>query len=204
MNTPQRSDEPLVDLLIKEATEGLSSEERAELAKLTYRFPSMDTHFAEDTVAALTLALVGKGERIPGGLRDSILGEADFPHTGSKPVSLDDARFRRDRKGLTTAAVSSTAGWWTAAAAFVLAVAGWWPRLATDSAQMANQSPVETRQELLASGHAIRASWTPAVAAPGEGEPLVGDVVFDPVSQRGFLTFRGIPANDPRLAQYQL
>jgi hypothetical protein len=29
-------------------------------------------------------------------------------------------------------------------------------------------------------------------------------VVFDPVQQIGFLRFRGIPANDPRLEQYQL
>ncbi len=28
--------------------------------------------------------------------------------------------------------------------------------------------------------------------------------MFDPVTQQGYLRFRGIPANDPRLEQYQL
>ena len=33
---------------------------------------------------------------------------------------------------------------------------------------------------------------------------LTGDVVFDPVTQRGYLRFRNLPANDPRRGQYQL
>jgi hypothetical protein len=42
-------------------------------------------------------------------------------------------------------------------------------------------------------------------AGPGaDGAALTGDVVFDPATQRGFLLFHDIPANDPRLARYQL
>ena len=203
MNTPQRKDDAFLDLLIKEATEGLSSDERYELGLLTQRFPSLDTHFAEDTIGALTVGMIGKGERMPLGLEDRIIASAA---EWSAPTQIASARARRDQKKVARAPIPSSAGWWSAAAALVLAVAGWWPRLMNDpvngpAAMVANQTPVEVRQELLESGRAIRASWTPAAA---EAEPLVGDVVFDPVSQRGFLTFRGIPANDPRLAQYQL
>jgi hypothetical protein len=206
-STDEYSDE-LVDLLIKDATEGLTEEEKKELHMLQYEFPDFDAQFADDAMAALSLAMVGRGERLPRHLRDNILDAANAPDAvGAEEdniASLEAARAlknsRKERQGLTRIVAPGTAGWWTAAAAFVLAVAGWWPRLMDDTSQMtANQEP--TRQELLASGHAIRASWTPAAAADA---PLVGDVVFDPVSQRGFLTFRGIPKNDPRLAQYQL
>jgi len=199
-NSTEYSDE-LVDLLIKDATEGLTDEEKKELNMLTYEFSDFDTQFADDAMAALTLAMVGRGERLPRHLRDNILDATDEPNAvvDDNIASLEAARSRKEQKRLTRTVAASSAGWWTAAAAFVLAVAGWWPRLASDTSQMtASREP--TRQELLASGHAIRASWTPAAA----DQPLVGDVVFDPVSQRGFLTFRGIPKNDPRLAQYQL
>ena len=203
MNSPDRHDNQLIDLLIKEATEGLTAEERAELTPQTRRSPNVDARFAEDTIAALSVALVGKRERMPAGLRDRILAAAA---NSSDAVDIDSARERRNRNNnLKQSAATSTAGWWTAAAAFVLAIAGWWPRLAPQPEQdqvAASRTPVEIRQELLTSGHAIRASWSPADAAAGE--PLTGDVVFDPVTQRGFLTFRGIPTNDPRLAQYQL
>lgn len=211
MSAPNSTDEysdELVDLLIKDATEGLTDEEKKELHMLQYEFPDFDAQFADDAMAALSLAMVGRGERLPRHLRDNILDAANAPDSVSADedniASLEAARAlknsRKERQGLTRIVAPGTAGWWTAAAAFVLAVAGWWPRLTNDTSQMAaTQEP--TRQELLASGHAIRASWTPATAADA---PLVGDVVFDPVSQRGFLTFRGIPKNDPRLAQYQL
>ena len=201
------SDE-LVDLLIKDATEGLTEEEKKELYMLQYEFPDFDSEFADDAMAALSLAMVGRGERLPRHLRDNILDAANAPNSldadDENVASLDVQRRKqqahKEQKRLSRARATSSAGWWTAAAAFVLAVAGWWPRLSTDPSQVvASNEP--TRQELLASGHAIRASWTPADAAE---QPLVGDVVFDPVSQRGFLTFRGIPKNDPRLAQYQL
>jgi hypothetical protein len=210
MNTPERSDNHLLDLLIKEATEGLTTDEKNELRQLSYQLPDVDAHFAEDTIALLSLALIGKGDRIPGGLRDRILAVDEPAANDSDPMldPMDDLAIarqkRNERSSLIKAAATSTAGWWTAAAALVLAVAGWWPRIVNDPGQMvASRSPVEVREELLASGRAIRASWSPA-AAPESGEPLVGDVVFDPVTQRGFLTFRGIPRNDPRLAQYQL
>jgi hypothetical protein len=205
------SDE-LIDLLIKDATEGLTEEEKKELNMLQYEFPDFDVQFADDAVAALSLAMVGRGERLPRHLRDNILDAANAPNSmiteETEVASFEAARQRQEarkqpkRQSRTISASAGSAGWWAAAAALVLAVAGWWPRLTTNPNQQmaaANQEP--TRQELLASGHAIRASWTPADA---EAQPLVGDVVFDPVSQRGFLTFRGIPKNDPRLAQYQL
>src|SRR6185295_19400023 len=57
----------------------------------------------------------------------------------------------------------------------------------------------EARKAMLAEKSTLQVSLTAA-----SDKPLTGDVVFDPVRQIGFLRFQGIPANDPRLAQYQL
>jgi hypothetical protein len=93
--------------------------------------------------------------------------------------------------------VAAQAGWWAAAACFVLAVTGWWPRLASSPPDVAR-----ARDALASSSNVVKVQLA---AGPGAADaPLTGDVIFDPVTQTGYLRFRGIPANDPRLAQYQL
>jgi hypothetical protein len=58
------------------------------------------------------------------------------------------------------------------------------------------------RAALLQSPNVVHVSLA---AGPGAGgAPLTGDVVFDPATQQGYLLFHDIPANDPRLARYQL
>jgi hypothetical protein len=94
------------------------------------------------------------------------------------------------------------AGWWVAAASLLLAIAGWWPRIVADHApppEMAEVTAESAREAMLAEEGTLHVSLTAA-----SDKPLTGDVVFDPARQIGFLRFQGIPANDPRLAQYQL
>jgi anti-sigma-K factor RskA len=63
-------------------------------------------------------------------------------------------------------------------------------------------TPAEERDALLAQPESLKitlaATKDPAAAG------VSGDVVWDPVTQRGFLHFSGLKANDPSAHQYQL
>ena len=179
MSPSWQSHDALVDLLIKEATEGLTPAEAAELANLSRPLSSAERASLESTVAAIALAGGDFQEKMPAALRDRIVNAA-----------VPSGRRRSWNR--------SNTGWWAAAACLILAVAGWWPRLF----EKEPMDPAQQRAELMSSGRALEASWINGPAMGGQ--PVIGDVVFDPVSQRGVLRFRGIPANDPRRAQYQL
>ena len=81
-----------------------------------------------------------------------------------------------------------------AAALLTLSVAVWW----TSGSSMGPGvvAPQALRQELMQVGDTAVWSWSGG--APG------GDVVWHGPSQRGAMTFRGLPPNDPQQRQYQL
>lgn len=73
----------------------------------------------------------------------------------------------------------------------------------------AELSLAEQRAALLATAtDVITLPWSttedPAVAAAHATKSTVGDVVWSPGEQRGFMRFAGLEANDPARAQYQL
>jgi hypothetical protein len=181
MSAPSPDNDELLDLLVKRSTEGLDAAESATLEALLRERPGIDPTHLDEVVAALTVAAPSR-ERMPEQLRRRILAAA--PRSPA-----------RDRGG--------ASGWWAAAACLVLAVAGWWPRLVgtPGAGPAAPQAAAQARESLLARQDVLRVALAPA---PGGEAPLTGDVVFDPATQEGYLRFRGIPANDPRLAQYQL
>ena len=63
-------------------------------------------------------------------------------------------------------------------------------------------TPAEERAAMLSKPDALKVSLgvTKEPAAAG----ATGDVVWDPVKQRGFVRFVGLKPNDPQLHQYQL
>ncbi|MEO6369295.1 MAG: anti-sigma factor [Steroidobacteraceae bacterium] len=180
MSNPEIS-ERLLDLHIAESTTGLDAAGRTELASLLKAADAEPEDFT-DIVAALTVAM-GERRRMPSALRAKILAAA--PAIG-RPAAQRTA----------------LAGWWVAAASIVLAVAGWWPRLAGNPGVPATADAATGRTALLSAPGTVKVTLAPGPGAAGAA--LTGDVVFDPVTQRGYLLFRGIPANDPRLARYQL
>jgi hypothetical protein len=188
MNERPLPSEALLDLLLERATAGLDPQAGTDLERLTREQPALtqaESEAMEYSVAAVSVALDPHPDPLPDHLVERILARA--------PVTvLPRGRTRPTR--------SASVGWWSAAACLGLALAGWWPRLFVGPA--ATPAAVQDRAALLSSAHALRAEWIAGAAAPAGG--LSGDVVFDPVTQRGYLRFRGIPANDPRLQQYQL
>jgi hypothetical protein len=191
------NDERLLDLLTLQATQGLSDAETTELQALLNEHPQLADDELDASVAAILLASRTEHDAMPPQLAAKILASARVSAavtTKVVPMSPRKPLWR-----------SEAAGWWSAAACLLLAITGWWPRIAgerTAPSAVAQLTAEQQREQLLSSGRAIQATWSPGNDAADN--TLVGDVVFDPVTQRGYLRFRGIPANDPRLEQYQL
>ena len=190
MSTPLPDDDVLLDLLAKRATEGLTREAEAQLTALLAAHPGVSADEFEETVATLDVVARPR-EAMPAALRARLLAQA--PQAAPSNVLPLPSRSR-----------ASTSGWWAAAACLVLAVAGWWPRLVSTPG-LEPAAPLDAavaRSALESRENIVRVQLA---AGPGAANaPLAGDVIFDPATQTGYLRFRGIPANDPRLAQYQL
>jgi hypothetical protein len=220
-------DERLADLLAQEATEGLGATEKAELERLLAAHPEADREAFERVAAALMLAGELDTEPLPAGLRGRLVEQGErwvagatapaASSTARSPnvTSLPEAREARDARSARRNAVpahSAHWGWWVAAAAVVIAVVGWYPRLAnTPSVPVAAEIPpppqpgaAQLREELLrvAANRLVRWDWATTQDPAAAG--VTGDVVWDPVTQKGYMRFVGLPANDARQAQYQL
>ncbi len=204
MSTPLHPQEQLLNLLAQEATEGLSAAELEQLQLLLDAQDEMSGDEFDASVAATLLAAqaepTSRAPAMPVALAARILATAPVQATADKVITLPVRNTSRS-SGV------EQAGWWAAAACFALAAWGWWPRLMPQPVEptlpiVAQLTPEQQRNALLSSGHVIQASWSPGNDATGNA--LMGDVVFDPITQKGYLRFRGIPANDPRLEQYQL
>jgi hypothetical protein len=200
---PQRQpDEALLDLLIKQVTEGLSPEEQRELDVLDNETASAYGRDLEHAAAAIAVAGSGQPEPMPAALRASI--EAQLQAALAAAAAADRGGREASIRAVGSAPRprrSSTAGWWAAAACLVLAVLGWL-RSPSVPEPGAAPTPAQQREALLASPGAqqIQLETTAEPAAAGAKV----DVVWDPRSQRGFARFVGLKPNDPSQHQYQL
>lgn len=181
------ADEPLVDLLVEQATAGLDPAAAAELEQRLLAYPGIGADAFAPAVAALALTTRRGAEPLPEALRARLLeqGARAIPTRIVPPTRL--------------APPARPLAWFAAAAAIVLAIAGWYPRLAAPPAAR----PDALRAALLfARPGLLRAQFTPT-ADPG-GQGASGDVVWDPATQTGYLRLRRLAGNDPRQSQYQL
>lgn len=216
-------DEAMIDLLVKQVTEGLSPAEQRALDVMDNEMASAYLRDLERAAAAVTLAAGTGGQRLPAALSARIAQQATdhFAHsrnvtdlaavrataadTASVDRSVAPGRARR----------TGTYGWLAAAACLVLAIIGW--ERSPPVAPVAVVTPVpvvvppappapptaaEERTALLAKSDSLKISLgaTKDPAAAG----VTGDVVWDPATQRGFLHFAGLAPNDPSVHQYQI
>jgi hypothetical protein len=218
-------DEAMVDLLIKQVTEGLSPDEQRALDVMDSEMASAYLRDLERAAAAVTLAGSGAERPLPAALSARIAQQAAEHFAAANQVTdLAAARATAAYKAVhDQAAAPSRArgggayGWIAAAACLVLAVIGW-ERSPPPAAPVAVATPppvvapppekpvpptaAEQRAALLAKADSLKiplgATKDPAAAG------VTGDVVWDPVTQRGFLHFTGLPPNDPSVHQYQI
>jgi len=192
---PQKQpDEAMLDLLIKQVTDGLSPEEQRELDVLDNEVASAYARDLEHAAAAISVAGTGEPPPMPAALRARIEAQLQAAAAPSNTVRAIGTAPQRTR-------TRSTAGWWAAAACLVLAVVGW---LRSPPVQGPGVEPTlaQQREALLASPGAQQIQLA-ATAEPAAAGAKV-DVVWDPRSQRGFVRFVGLKPNDPSQHQYQL
>jgi hypothetical protein len=222
-------DEAMVDLLIKQVTEGLSPAEQRALDVMDSELASAYLRDLERGAAAVTLAGSKGAEALPAALSARLAQQAAEHFASARKVAdLGTARAAatekaRDGQSLAPSPASARAsrysgyGWLAAAACLVLAIFGWErsppplppvavvepaPAIEPPAAQPVPPTPAEQRAALLAKTDSLKISLgaTKEPAAAG----VTGDVVWDPATQRGFLHFTGLSANDPAVHQYQI
>jgi Anti-sigma-K factor rskA len=216
-------DEAMLDLLVKQVTEGLSSAEQRALDVMDSEMASAYLRDLERAAAAVTLAGSTGGQPLPAALSARIAQQAGEHF--SRPGNVTDLaatrataadKVRLDRSAAPIRARGAGAyGWLAAAACLVLAIIGWERSPPVAPVAVVTPAPVvvppprpapptaaEERTALLAKSDSLKISLgaTKDPAAAG----VTGDVVWDPVTQRGFLHFTGLAANDPSVHQYQI
>src|SRR5271168_4306955 len=123
-NGPRKEpDEAMLDLLVKQVTEGLSPEEQRELDVLDNEVASAYARDLEHAAAAISVAGTGEPEPMPQALRARIEAQLEAAMTASAAsgAAARDARSRTVRSiGAAPRPQSrGTAGWWAAAACLV-------------------------------------------------------------------------------------
>jgi hypothetical protein len=206
----------IADLLVQQATEGLSSREAIDLRTLLDIYAEADTEVIERTAAAIVLSGLPVEEGVPESLRQRLATAADSFVASPFGLSLlagcaaEKARPMRNRPQVPASrgAFHASLGW-AAAAAAAVAVAGWWPRLSgpDGSDRVASGSsetiaPAQRRLDLAGRPGVVMLPFSGTDDAAATN--LSGDVVWDGATQTGFMRFQGLAANDPAEFQYQL
>jgi hypothetical protein len=214
-------DEAMLDLAIKQVTEGLSPAEQRALDVMDSELASAYLRDLERAAAAVTLAGSPGGEPLPAALSARIAQQAaEHFAPASKVADLNEARnaaAEKARVHRSPARGFGGYGWLAAAACLVLAIFGWQrspqplppvavvtppPVVVPPPEKPAPPTVAEERAALLAKSDSLKIPLgaTKDPAATG----VTGDVVWDPVTQRGFLHFAGLAPNDPAMHQYQI
>ena len=227
-------DEAMVDLLIKQVTEGLSPAEQRALDVMDSELASAYLRDLERAAAAVTLAGSFGGEPLPAALSARIAQQAAdhfaAAERSARPSNVADlsevraaaTEKARDRQAPAPGRANRfDYGWLAAAACLVLAIFGWQrspppppplpPVAAVQPAPVTVPPPAEKpAPPTAAEERAALLAKTDSLKIPlgATKDPaaagVTGDVVWDPATQRGFLHFAGLAPNDPAVHQYQI
>lgn len=225
--------ELLLDLLVERTSGSLSDSEVARLEGLLAAAdePIGEDYF-DHAAAALSVvfgASFGGNDPMPAELRarcasayssqvrgtpvgESEAGELEVEEAAPEPMpvaeSMPPRPIRFTAETSSAGRASSSRGWLVAASLALIAAAGWWQAFGGGasgggSAEQAG-SVIAARDALVERGVAELA-WSPwGEQAEQELTDVDGSVVWDQSSQEGYMTFRGLPANDPESMRYQL
>lgn len=183
-------EERLAELLAMRAAWRLSEEEESELAFLERKAAGFDLEAYDRAAAALDLELARDDRAsMPRALRDRILANAP----ATKPARRAPQRAAGGRPAL------AISGWVLAAAASLVAWLGWSSKVQPPLVRTTSEELAQFRAE---ARDAISIEWKPT--EDPDGKNVGGVITWSPSRQRGFMTFRGLPRNDPSRRQYQL
>jgi hypothetical protein len=227
-------DDAMVDLLVKQITDGLlSPAELRELAAMDASVARAELQKFERAAAALTLAGTTL-EEPPADLRAALERQGlelmaagnvlEFKAPPAVPPTVPPAAVSAAAPPPRTAAPSRSAslGWLAAAACLLLAIFGWLrspppgaPPASTAQVEPAAVAPpseppqppsppTPAEERAAMLAQADAVKVTLGATKDPAAVGVTGDAVWDPVSQKGFLHFVGLGSNDPKVRQYQI
>jgi hypothetical protein len=213
-------DDAVVDLLVKQVTEGLLPAEQRALDVLDSELVSEYRRDFERAAAAISLAGTTPWFAPPPALRQRLeLEAAAFVAAANALPAGGAAATVLEFKAPPSAAprsFSGAAGWFAAAACLLLALFAWFRTPTSGVAPVAElhdlgrppppapppPTAAEERAALLAKAESLKVTLGPTKDPAAEG--LHADVVWDQATQQGFIRFVGLSPNDPRVQQYQI
>lgn len=218
INSAHEREERLLDLLSKQAVEGLGPGETSELRLLLREHPHVDPQQFELAAAAVSAAAAELDDAgpLPEGLAERIVAsvQADTEDASDRARSADAGSSGRVVKGPAAWWRTAPPAWLAAAASLVIAFALWIRGPETvevpvevervvEVAPPATPGPGVRRANLVEQDQTvIRRDWQTTDGL--EGRIVEGDVVWSEALQEGYMRFRGLPPNDPSERQYQL
>ncbi|CAN5116034.1 hypothetical protein BH20ACI1_BH20ACI1_09500 [soil metagenome] len=219
--------ERLLELLSDQAIFDLNEEELMELEQLKKQFPDWKNYASfELTAAAIGIANI-KMVAMPDSLRTKILNNAeDFlsSQVKQREVVNSESETRNIFGSLPAETVGSSLaetekrpfwqwlGWGVAfAACALLAINLWTTRIQPQSEIAQDNKIVQTptpelnafqkRDQFIATAPDIIRT---KLESPNGAKEISGDVVWSNSQQKGYVTFRGMPVNNPSEETYQL
>lgn len=199
----------LDDLMILQATYGLSESEFQELDQLSSASDnSKKLEQYELSAAAFDLALQGNDETIPTSVHDQVLlkagkffeqretqsGDYIRPQSDEMHVSLPENRrsveSRSTRRELLAVLV--------AAASLLLLLTGWNP---FGNSPTAEPDAVAMMNQLIETNPSDLVDWK---WLPNQSPSASGKVIWSDSKQEGYMVLAGLDVNDPTVSQYQL
>jgi Anti-sigma-K factor rskA len=215
-------DEAMVDLLIKQVTEGLSPAEQRALDVMDSAQASAYLRDFERAAAAVTLAAADESASLPPHLAELVLRQAEQHFAAAAPPAavVTDLNTARVSAAPQRPRANAAYGWLAAAACLVMAVWAWnrsptliapptpppvavvLPPPVVKPVPVVPPTLAEQRQALLDKSDSLKVTLgaTKDPAAAG----VSADVVWDEATQTGFIHVVGLAPNDPALHQYQL
>lgn len=188
--------ERIEELLVTRAIEGLEPTDDAELERLLAASEDADPDLFDEAAAWFLIGSAPESRPLPDALAQRIVERIESRPDGTPDSSVVPLQSRRRP-------TVQNAGWLAAAAALILAIAGWWPQM-QDPDPTGPTRPAAARDRLVANApDLVRVDWT-NTEHPRAQQLAGGYVVWSDELQRGYMTFRRMPDNDPDRHQYQL
>jgi len=187
--------ERLEELLVRRTIEGLGPAEEAELDHLLATSDETDPDRFDEAAAWFYIGSAPDTRPMPDDIAQRVIDRFERADGDTDRDVVVPVRKRRAHRP-----TRQHAGWLAAAAALILAVTGWWPELQGPEVT----DPAAARDQLIASAQdLVRVEWS-NTEHPLAQQLAGGYVVWSNELQRGYMTFRSMPDNDPSEHQYQL
>ena len=194
-----------IDLLVAEATEGLSANDREEMMRLVGPEAAVEAAAFGAAAAAIDLAYSDFDEPMPEAIRRRARSRLLDEIGGSSARVLHHPSAEAPKHAEAPRAGGRT-GWWLAAAMLAVAIFGWWPRPIDD--ELVPPAPTlataAQRLDLLLARAPDVVSWPWQTTADPASAGGGGEVIWSSARQKGFMRISGLPVNDPADFQYQL